>query len=154
MEFGHSYKFARHRFIYGTKWWIRLPLFQSTKGKTQVGYEWSMIENIDPWPTKGNRQVDYFLTLPNNLQNFTEGSMLPGHMFFFYSVETFFFLIGWHFDFEKMFGWLLFGFFKIKKIFGCGMIGYFIFKKNIRLGMIGYYFFVKKISVGLYSVFR
>ena len=73
---------------------------------------------------------------------------------FFFIRLRLFFLFGWQSDFEKMFGWLLFGFFKIEKMFGCGMFGFFIFKKNIRLGMIGYYFFVKKCSVGLYSVFR
>ena len=66
---------------------------------------------------------------------------------FFFIRLGFVFLFGWLSDFEKIFGWLLFGFFKIEIIFVCEMIGCFIFNKNIRLEIFGYYFFVKNVRL-------
>ena len=72
---------------------------------------------------------------------------------FFFTRLRINFLLGWHYDFQKILGWLLVGYFKNEKILGCGILGCCNFKKNTRLEILGWTF-KKKYSVGVYSVFR
>ena len=72
-----------------------------------------------------------------------EGVFCKTHRFFFTRLRINF-VLGWHYDFQKILGWLLLGYFKIEKILGCGILGCYNFKKNTRLGILGWTFFFLK----------
>ena len=57
-------------------------------------------------------------------------------MGFFFTRLRINFLLGWHYDFQKILGWLLVGYFKNEKILGSGILGCCNFKKNTRFDLL------------------